>query len=216
MTDQSVATGMRNHNEDSRARRRSEIVRAAVDVFAERGYFAARMREVAERAGVADGTLYLYFKGKEDLLVSILEEYAEAFLLRARQDCAGLEDPRDKLRRIVERHLVSMQNDRALAHIFQIELRHTRRFLRRVARGKVAEYLNLLQEIVKEGRGVGVFRRDVPPELAARAIFGALDEQVTAWVLARRPTDLRDQIDPLIRILLAGLAPPNYEEERNG
>lgn len=207
---------MRDHHEESKLRRRSEIVRAAVDVFAERGYFAARMREVAKRAGVADGTLYLYFKGKEDLLVSILEEYAQAFLVRVRHDCKTLEDPRDKLRRIVERHLVSMQNDRALAHVFQIELRHTRRFLRQVARGKVAEYLHLLQEVVREGRNVGVFRRDVPPELAARAIFGALDEQVTAWVLARRPGDLRGQVEPLLKILLAGLAPPANEEVDNG
>ncbi len=207
---------MRAQNGDSKLRRRSEIVRAAVEVFAERGYFAARMREVAERAGVADGTLYLYFKGKEDLLVSILEEYAEAFLVRARRDCEELDDPRAKLRRIVERHLVSMQNDRALAHVFQIELRHTRRFLRQVARGKVAEYLNLLQEVVNEGRTRGVFRRDVPPELAARAIFGALDEQVTAWVLARRPVDLGGQVEPLLKILLAGLAPPTEGEARHG
>lgn len=203
---------MRAQHEESRLRRRSEIVRAAVDVFAARGYFSARMREVAERAGVADGTLYLYFKGKEDLLVSILEEYAEAFLLRARRDCEGIDSPRDKLRRIVERHLVSLQNDRALAQIFQIELRHSRRFLRRVARGKVADYLNLLQEVVKEGQTQGVFRRDVPPELAARAIFGALDEQVTAWVLAAKPADLQAQVEPLLKILLAGLAPPKHEE----
>lgn len=199
---------MGSHNGELKVRRRSEIVRAAVDVFAERGYFAARMREIAARAGVADGTLYLYFKGKEDLLVSVLEEYAEEFLVRARRDCESLTDPRDKLRRIVERHLVSMQNDRALAHVFQIELRHTRRFLRQVARGKVADYLNLLQEVVNEGRKCGVFRRDVPAELAARAIFGAVDEQVTAWVLARRPVELREQLEPLLKILLAGLAPP--------
>jgi len=195
----------------SKSRRRGEIVRAAVDVFAERGYFSARMREVATRAGVADGTLYLYFKGKEDLLVSILEEHADAFLERARRDLLQIADPRGKLRRVVERHLVSLGQDRALAQVFQIELRHTRRFLRRVARGKVAQYLHLLEEIIAEGAGQGVFRDDVPPELAARVVFGAVDELVTAWVLAARPQPLAAQAETLLALVLQALAPPKGE-----
>jgi TetR/AcrR family fatty acid metabolism transcriptional regulator len=212
MTNQSTGGAVRGQDEQLRLRRRGEIIRAAVSVFAERGYFAARMREVAERAGVADGTLYLYFKGKEDLLVSILEEYAEAFLVRATRDCGETADPVEKLRRVVTRHLVSMQADRPLAQVFQIELRHTRRFLRQVARGRVAQYLQLLQDIVAEGVAKGVFRGDVPPELAARAVFGALDEQVTAWVLATRPGDLQSQVEPLIALLLDGLQPHSQGE----
>jgi TetR/AcrR family fatty acid metabolism transcriptional regulator len=191
----------------SKSRRRQEIVRAAVAVFAERGYFSARMRDVAARAGVADGTLYLYFKGKEDLLVSILEEHTDAFLARARRDLAQLIDPRAKLRRVIERHLVSLGRDRALAQVFQIELRHTRRFLRRVARGQVAQYLRLLEQIIAEGAGKGVFRRDVAPELAARVVFGAVDELVTAWVLAARPRPLAAQSDTLLAMVLQALEP---------
>jgi len=191
---------------ETKERRRNEIVRAAVDTFAERGYFAARMREIAGRAGVADGTLYLYFRGKEDLLVSVLEEYTRAFLTRARADAAARPDPREKLRVVVERHLVSLGNDRALAQVFQIELRHTRRFLRRVARGQVAEYLRLLQEIIAEGVRVGCFRPDVSAELAARIVFGAIDELITAWVLASHPQALVQQAEPLVRLLLQGLA----------
>jgi len=195
----------------SKSRRRGEIVRAAVDVFAERGYFSARMREVAARAGVADGTLYLYFKGKEDLLVSILEEHADAFLARARRDLAHIAGARERLRRLIERHLVSLGRDRALAQVFQIELRHTRRFLRRVARGPVAQYLRLLEEVIAEGAREGVFRDDVPPELAARVVFGAVDELVTAWVLAARPRPLAAQADTLLALVLQALEPPKGE-----
>ena len=193
-------------DQSTKERRRREIVRAAVDTFAERGYFEARMREIAKRAGVADGTLYLYFRGKEDLLVCVLEEYAQAFLSRARRDAASLPDPCDKLRVVVERHLVSLGNDRALAQVFQIELRHTRRFLRRVARGQLAEYLRLLQGIIAEGARMGCFRSDVSAEMAARMVFGAIDELVTAWVLASHPQALARQADPLVRLLLRGLA----------
>ena len=188
-------------------------MRAAVKVFAERGYFAARMREVAESARVADGTIYLYFKGKEDLLASILEEHADAFLERARRDAAATDDPREKLRRVVERHLVSLENDRQLAHVFQIELRHTRRFLRRVARGKVSDYLRLLQDIVAEGAARGVFRRDIPADMAARAIFGAVDELLTSWVLSARPTPLAPRVEPLLSLFLEGL---EEREQRGG
>ena len=196
---------MRRQDGESKLRRRAEIVRAAVKVFAQKGYFAARMREVAEGAGVADGTVYLYFRGKEDLLVSILEEHAEAFLLRARRDIESVADPRERLHRVVERHLFSLENNRALAQVFQIELRHTRRFLRRVARGKVSEYLELLREIIADGVKEGTFRRDVSPEIAARALFGAVDELVTSWVLAAHERPLAADVGPLLRLFLEGL-----------
>jgi len=189
----------------ARERKRGAILRAAVEVFSERGYFGARMREVAERAGVADGTLYLYFEGKEDLLVSLLEEHAREFLVRARRDAAAFEDPREKLRAVIRRHLVSLEGDRALAGVFQIELRHSRRFLRKVARGQVAAYLHLLQEIIAQGSARGCFRADVPAEVAARAVFGAVDELITAWVLASHPRPLAEQAEPLLGLLLEGL-----------
>ncbi len=163
------------------------------------------MREVAERAGVADGTPYLYFKGKEALLIAVLEEHAKVFLTRARRDTQRLSEPGKKLAAVVERHLASFEADRALAHVFQIELRHSRRFLRQVARGQVAEYLRLIQQIIADGRASGQFRGDIPVEVAAGAIFGAIDELVTAWVLATRPRPLAEQAAPLLRLLLGGL-----------
>jgi len=195
----------------SRERKREAILRAAIEVFAERGYFGARMREIAERAGVADGTLYLYFDGKEHLLVSLLEEQAHAFLVGARRDATESDDPREKLRRVVGRHLASLEDDRALARVFQIELRHSRRFLRRVAKGQVAEYLQLLQEIIAKGSSNGCFRTDVPADVAARAVFGAVDELITSWVLTSRPRPLAEQAGPLLRVLLEGLEPRGGE-----
>lgn len=191
----------------SKSRRRRDIVRAAVDTFAERGYFSARMHDVAERAGVADGTLYLYFKGKEDLLVTVLEEHADEFLALARRDLGQIADPRERLRRVVERHLVSLGRDRALAQVFQIELRHSRRFLRRVARGRVAQYLHLLEEVIAAGAAAAVFRADVPPEVAARVVFGAIDEMVTAWVLATRPRPLASQAETVLALIMQALEP---------
>ena len=142
----------------------------------------------------------------EDVLVWVLVVYAYAFLTRARRDAETIIDPHEKLRVIVERHLYSMESDRALAQVFQIELRHTRRFLRQVAKGKVAQYLGLLQEVIADGVKKGAFRDDVPIEVAARAVFGAVDEVVTAWVLASRPWPLAPHAKPLVGVILRGLA----------
>ncbi|MCX7894627.1 MAG: TetR family transcriptional regulator [Thermoanaerobaculum sp.] len=199
-------------------RKRTRILEAAVRVFGERGYFGARMRDVAQAAGVADGTLYLYFASKEDLLTAILEEYAQAFVERARRDCQDLADPRMQLRRVLERHLLSLEQNRALAAVFQIELRHSRRFLRRIAKGQVAQYLLLLQELVARGIQEGIFRPTLDPRVAARAIFGAVDELVTAWVLAHRPASLAAQLEPLLEVLLYGLCTeqPAHAHGRRG
>lgn len=191
--------------EQGREAKRKAILEAAVRVFAEKGYFGARMRDVAAAAQVADGTLYLYFDSKEDLLTAVLEEHAQAFVERARRDCAQLSDPRHRLRVVLERHLASLEANRALATVFQIELRHSRKFLRRIAKGQVSQYLQLLQEIVGSGVSQGVFRAELDPKVAARVIFGAVDELVTAWVLSQKPSGLKEQAAPLLDVLFYGL-----------
>lgn len=195
-----VARGLR-----AKEAKRRAILEAAVHVFAEKGYFGARMRDVAAAARVADGTLYLYFDSKEDLLTAVLEDHARAFVERARRDCTRLEDPRHRLQAVLERHLASLEANRPLATVFQIELRHSRRFLRRIARGQVSQYLQLLQEIVAEGVARGVFRPELDPKVVARVIFGAVDELVTAWVLAQKPSSLKEQLVPLLEVLFYGL-----------
>lgn len=197
------------HEVSSREAKRRGILLAAIQVFAKKGYFAARMSDVAHRAGVADGTLYLYFKGKEDLLISVFDDVMNRFCIRAREEIAGLDDPVEKLRTLVRLHLQALGNDRALAHVLQIETRHSRRFMNLFTRGRLGEYLDLIRGIVEEGQEAGCFRRDVPPALAINVVFGAVDELVTSWLLAEEPTDLVRYHTPLVELLCTGLlAPP--------
>lgn len=203
--------------EQGKEAKRKAILEAAVRVFAEKGYFGARMRDVAAAAQVADGTLYLYFSSKEDLLTAVLEEHAQAFVERARRDCAQLSDARHMLRAVLERHVVSLEGNRALATVFQIELRHSRKFLRRIAKGQVSQYLQLLQEIVGRGVSQGVFRSELDTKVAARVIFGAVDELVTAWVLAQKPSGLQERAKALLDVLFYGLCrSENHEAHGKG
>ena len=189
----------------ARAVKRERILRAAVDVFASKGYFAARMTDVATAAGVADGTLYLYFDGKEHLLLSVFDDVLSRFIGRLQREIEGLEQPQDKLRVMVRLHLETLGRDRALAHVLQIETRHSRRFMSLFSRGRLGEYLNILRGIIEEGQHDGAFRDDISIGLATNFVFGAIDELVTSWLLEDEPGDLMRHHGPLVDILSGGL-----------
>jgi TetR/AcrR family fatty acid metabolism transcriptional regulator len=199
----------------NREQKRQRILRAAIDVFASKGYFAARMTDVAEAAQVADGTLYLYFEGKEHLLMSIFDSVLGRFIERLDEEIAKIDDPGKKLSIMVRLHLETLGRDHALAHVLQIETRHSRRFMSLFTRGKLGEYLNRVRDIIMEGQESGVFRGDISPGLATNLVFGAVDEIVTSWLLAERPGDLVRHHRPLVRMLTDGIAPcKNHGEEQ--
>jgi TetR/AcrR family fatty acid metabolism transcriptional regulator len=191
----------------AREQKRQRILRAAIEVFASKGYFAARMADVAEAARVADGTLYLYFEGKEHLLMSIFDNVLGRFIERLDEEIARIEDPTEKLSVMVRLHLETLGRDQSLAHVLQIETRQSRRFMSLFTRGKLGEYLNRVRDIIMEGQELGVFRGDISPGLATNLVFGAVDEIVTSWLLADRPGDLVRHHRPLVRMLTDGIAP---------
>ncbi len=183
------------------------IQRAAIEVFASKGYFGARMADVAAAAEVADGTLYLYFDGKEHLLMSIFDGVLGRFIERLDEEIATLQDPIQKLSVMVRLHLETLGRDHDLAHVLQIETRHSRRFMSLFTRGKLGEYLNRVRAIIEEGQELGAFRRDISAGLATNLVFGAVDELVTSWLLSEQPGDLLRHHGPLVRMLTDGIVP---------
>lgn len=185
--------------------KRERIHRAAIEVFARRGYFNARVSEIARAAGVADGTIYLYFQGKEDLLIQVFREGMRVFLEALRLELEPIDDPRAKLERTIRYHLETIGRDRDLAVVVQVELRHSLKFMSLFSHEELAEYLNLLRSIVEEGQHRSSFRDGIHPQMAAKAIFGVLDEMVTSWVLSEKDTPLADAADQVSEMLLSGL-----------
>src|SRR5438876_2054252 len=166
--------------------KRDAILRGAIDVFAERGYFNAQVADVARAAGVAAGTVYLYFKSKDDLLVSIFERSMRESLTAGREAVADLSDPRERLRRLARGHLARLGSDRNLAVVFQVELRQSTKFMERFSSTHLRDYLGLIREAIADGQRSGIFRGDLKPTVAAKMFFGALDEMATNWILSRR------------------------------
>lgn len=188
--------------------KREAILRAATQVFARNGYFNAKVADVARVAGVADGTVYLYFKSKEEILHSIFDRSVEAAIAEARAQIAPLTDPREKLRRIARLHLERLGADRDLAVVFQVELRGSTKFMEEFSAAGLAEYLRLIREILEEGQRAGLFRAELNAKVVAKILFGALDEMATNWILSPRRYKLAPMADQVLDIFLNGVNAP--------
>ncbi len=194
--------------------KRRRILAAATKVFAKKGYFAAKVSEIARKAGVADGTIYLYFRSKEDILVSLFDEVMSEHVERAREELGAVEGAAARLQAIASHHLRVLGSDRDLAVVFQVELRQSTKFMERFSSTWLRSYFDLVGEVVEQGQREGVLRTEVPIKLATKAFFGILDEMVTSWVIAGRETDLTLLAGPLCDLFLRGAAHPDAAASR--
>src|ERR1043166_2545809 len=188
--------------------KREAILRAAIAVFAHNGYFNSKVADIAHEAGVADGTVYLYFKSKEDILHSIFDRSVEEALGAARKQIETVADPKEKLRQIAFLHLERLSADRDLAVVFQVELRGSTKFMEEFSAAGFAEYLTLIRTAFEEGQRAGVFRADLNAKVVAKILFGALDEMATNWILSKRRYKLAPMADQVLDIFLNGVNAP--------
>lgn len=182
------------------------ILRAAIKVFARNGFFNSKVADVAREAGVADGTVYLYFKNKDDILVSIFNNVMGEALRSGRASLAKMNDPVQKLRWIVRAHLDRLGKDRDLAIVFQVELRSSVKFMEQFSATLVTEYLDLIRDVIEEGQRRNIFRRELNAKLLAKMLFGILDEMATNWVLSPRRYSLLKSADAVVDVFLNGIA----------
>jgi TetR/AcrR family fatty acid metabolism transcriptional regulator len=188
------------------ADKREAILRAATGVFARNGYFNSKVADIAGAAGVADGTVYLYFKSKEEILHSIFDRSVDEAVADGRQQLEKLDDPREKLRRIAWLHLERLGADRDLAVVFQVELRGSTKFMEEFSAAGFAEYLGLIRTTFEEGQAAGVFRQELNSKVMAKILFGALDEMATNWIISKRRYKLAPMADQVLDIFLHGVA----------
>jgi TetR/AcrR family transcriptional regulator, fatty acid metabolism regulator protein len=192
------------------------ILDAAIAVIAENGFFQSRVSEIAERAGVADGTIYLYFRNKEQILMAAIDAAFAAFLERARRELEPDSPPAEKLRRLARLHLDALGSNRAMAIVFQTELRHSAKFLAQFSQHSLVTYFDMIRQVVREGQQQGAFRREISDKIAANCFFGALDEMVTSWMLSDRDYPLVGAADAVVDVIVTGLEtrPSNGPSQR--
>lgn len=188
------------------AGKREKILSAALHIFSRKGFYNSKVSEIATEAGVADGTIYLYFKNKEDLLISIFEEKIGELISRLKKRLSGISSPEERIRAFVVNHLSLLEENRDLAEMIQIELRQSNKFMKEYIPVKFLEYLDILSDIITEGKELKVFRDDINPTIARRIIFGALDEISLAWVLSKKGKyDIETSADQVYSIVVNGM-----------
>jgi len=184
--------------------KRERILGAAIQVFAEKGFFQAKISEIASVARVADGTIYLYFDNKDDLLIQVFEEIMVRFIDGLKEALEGSDEPADRIRRVIAHHLSMVEAHPDIAAVIAVELRQSPKFMKEYKNPKFAQYMRSIAAIIEEGTRNGTFRKDVDPIIAARALFGMLDEVVLSWVLLGRRFDLRHSAEQVQLIFMHG------------
>ncbi|HEX8638178.1 MAG TPA: TetR/AcrR family transcriptional regulator [Pyrinomonadaceae bacterium] len=186
------------------ADKREAILRAAVKVFARKGFFNSKVADIAREAGIADGTVYLYFKSKDEILHSVFDRAMEEFISEGKREIENIEDSAEKLRRIARLHLERLSADRDLAVVFQVELRGSTKFMEEFSGGGFAEYLDIIRRTIADGQKQGIFRQDLKPVVCAKILYGALDEMVTNWILSKKSYPLAPMADEVLKVFFNG------------
>ena len=182
------------------------IIEAATKVFAKNGFYQSKIAQIAKEAGVADGTIYIYFENKDDILISLFEEQMKVVLDNMALQVAKIDDPAEKLEKFASTHLGLIEMNKDMAEIIQVELRQSGKFMKEYKNERFMEYLDIIGDIIIEGQKSGLFKKDVIPGVAKRAFFGALDEVSRFWVLSsRRQYDIRTVAKQISGFFLNGI-----------
>ncbi|MCH1627326.1 TetR/AcrR family transcriptional regulator [Fredinandcohnia quinoae] len=181
-----------------------QIIDAAVIIIAENGFHQAQVSRIAKQAGVADGTIYLYFKNKEDILISLFQEKMGTFIEKVEAEIAGKNSASEKLLLLVEKHFELLAADHHLAIVTQLELRQSNKELRLRINEVLKGYLKVVESIIQKGIDTGEFRANIDVRLARQMIFGTIDETATTWVMNEQKYDLPALSKSIHELLIKG------------
>ena len=192
---------------DKKLPKRQRIIEAAIKVFSENGFYNSTVADVASKADVADGTIYLYFKNKDDLLISIFEYSMDIFIQASEEKLKITEDPKEKLEKFIHLHLELVQKHQELAQVIQVELRQSSKFIKEYVNEKFFQYLGIVGNILEDGKSKGVFKNNLHSSVLKRALFGAIDEIALEWVLMKKKRySMEEAARQLTIMILDGIA----------
>ncbi len=184
----------------------SKIIVAATKVFAKKGFFNARISDIAKEAKVADGTIYLYFNNKFDILISVLEEEIGKIIEQIEKAIEHETDPEKMLTIFIEKHLLAMKQNKNLAEVIHIELRQSDRLIKEYRNTSFKQYIDVISRIIETGQELGVYRLNILPDIAKRAFFGALDEVTRIWTTPGHVQySVEEASEQIITLFLSGM-----------
>jgi len=186
-----------------------KILNAAIKVFADQGYYKSTISQVAKEAGVADGTIYIYFKNKADILFNFFSYKTRMVFDRFKDEVEKADNAEDKLRNLIRRHLSEFQRDPNVAVVFQREALNARHIDEVMIKDIAKMYLDILDDIIRQGQNEGSIRKNFQKGLVKRFILGAVNEVINTWVVTGGKYDLASMADPLVDLYLKGIGQGN-------
>jgi len=164
--------------------RRASILDAALRTFVQRGYSETKVAEIASEAGVAEGTLYNYFPSKEDLLLALFDEKWGRIIHDIKKKIIRVDNPNDQLKAIFSTVVKLFKKNRHIAELFMIDIKQSSIFLNNYTINRIVEFIDIIEEILKEGKRKGIYRKDLDTRVAKMVIFGAAQGILLSWVLS--------------------------------
>jgi len=189
------------------------ILEAAAKVFANQGFHQSTVAQIAKEAGVADGTIYLYFKNKDDILVQFFSHRTKQVFDRFQAEVDRANSSLDKLRYLIHSHLTEFQQDRDGAILYQVETHSNNRLAEAQIKEMSKMYRDIISEIIEHGQQEGTIRKDLYVGLVKRFIIGAVDEVINTWIHADGDYDLVSMADPLVELFIRGIGSPDRTDD---
>jgi len=185
--------------------RRESIIHAAIEVFSKKDFNTASISEIAQKAGVADGTIYQYFRNKEDLFFSIPIEKTNEFRSQLELHLEGISGAFNKIRKFVWYFLYFFKMNPAYGRILMLEMRVSKSFVKTETYDFLKQSVNQVINIIIEGQNEGVIRKDIDIYILRHLVLGTLEHMVSRWLLKGEKYDLIEHHQDVSRMLIDGL-----------
>jgi TetR/AcrR family fatty acid metabolism transcriptional regulator len=190
---------------NAKTARKDRIIQSALRIFAEKGFQDATISEISKAAGVSDATIYEYFNTKEELLFSIPEEVTEEPVREMEKILPFLRGTECKLRAIVQGYMTLYEENPEYSALVMLQLKTNRNFLKTESYEKIRSIARMLLDSIKEGIENGTFKADTDPYLVRSMILGAIEHICTRWQLLGAPSNLVEQVDPIVDLIFEGI-----------
>ena len=187
-------------------RRISDIMAAAKEVFTEKGYHEALISDIADRAGVVEGSIYRFFANKRDLLVKVVELWFENILREDAEQFSAVSGTWNRIRFLIYHHLMSIRRDAALSRLMFLEIRPSADYRTSRLFELNRAYTQRLTEVVKEGIASGELNPDASPSLVRDMVFGCIEHRTWAFLRQEGDFDPIATADAITNLVYGGIA----------
>ncbi len=185
--------------------RRQSIIQAAIEVFSKNNFPNSTISEIAQKANVAEGTIYQYFENKEDLFFSIPVEKSKEFSRELELHLQGINGAFNKISKFIWYYLYFFKKNPEYARTLMLEMRVSKNFVKTKAYQSFKPFTNQVLEIIREGQQERIIRDDVNIYILRQLILGILEHMVTRWLLKGERYDLLEHCDEVNKLIIHGM-----------